>query len=244
MADTYLLKGVGITCTGANQSLIHIFNAAGSSKVVSIYRVWAENPQITSVTAASNALTLQRITAAVSSNINLEPIAYDVNSPAAIPTVAISTTTTSVNAAIADGRLASNVLTAGQVISFGGMNATPTVTVATAPATAAFTMSAANTATNTVIAQLGYISAGSKATVTVDTAGIFKKILWTQGLPAQVGGTINDFQNRFMWGNLFDAGYYEANIEPIILRAGNGISVQNIGLTVGMVDLFIELTIV
>lgn len=243
MAATYLLKGTGIQMSATNQSILHLYNAAGSSSVIRVFRVWVENSQVTVPASASGILALQRITMVVASNWNLEPVSYDNTNAVLIPTLIITTTNSSTNCTVTDGRNASSVLTVGQKLWFSGMNATPPVTVATAPAATTFTVSANNTAANSVVAQIGNITAGSKATVTLDTAGIYKKIGWTQATNMQALGRINEQENNYMWGSLFDAGYNDYNVEPITLRAGEGISIQNLSFTVGAIDAFMEITV-
>lgn len=87
---------------------------------------------------------------------------------------------------------------------------------------------------------------GSKFTVT--TSDLFRRVPWSTDEPTIVGGTIDELQtmNSFMY--LWDTGYNDANIEPLVCREGQGVSVQNISFTAtapanaGYLDAYIEFT--
>lgn len=68
MADTFLAKGLGLPISrpataGTNaQSVMSLFNGAGSGKILKVYRVWLENSQLVG-TAAQGMIYLSRISA-------------------------------------------------------------------------------------------------------------------------------------------------------------------------------------
>jgi len=241
---THCLKGTGIAMTAA-QSLLHIFNATGSTRIIKVYRVWAENCQATAVTGSQNLLQLQRITSVTAVANNIEPISYDNTNAASVVQLPIataaSTTATTFN------------YDASAIVPFIGLpiwaqNVTvPTTTVATAVSGATFTISAAGTAMAAGItqipAQFGYINTGSKATVTVDAAGIFRRMAWSSDESTIQVGDVDSLESNYLWTLLFDAGNNDANIEPIVIRAGFGLSVQNVGMVLGTIDVFMEFTI-
>lgn len=245
MVATYCLKGIGIPMT-ASQSLMHIFNATGSAKIIKVYRVWLSNCQATAVTGSQNIIQLQRITSVTAVTNNLEPTPYDSTNATAIlqrmVATAVSTNVTSWNF---DPTVDLASYT-GQPVWCNNVTV-PTTTLSSNTNSTTFVISAAGTAMASGISQVpmqfGYINAGSKATVTVDAAGIFRRMCWSSDEPTIQVGDIDSLENNSMWMMLWDCGYNDANIEPIVLRAGYGLSIQNNGMAVGTVDCFMELTI-
>jgi len=116
----------------------------------------------------------------------------------------------------------------------------------------------AATASNWTIAPVAYdstaasipaqVTSGSKFTVT--TSDLFKRIAWSSDEATLQTGTIDEYQLNQGFMYLWDVGYNDANVEPIVCREGQGVSVQNIGYTAvapanaGYLDVFIEFTMV
>lgn len=79
--------------------------------------------------------------------------------------------------------------------------------------------------------------------MTVTTSDLFRRVVWSTDEPvANATATIDELQTIPALSTIWDAGYADANIEPIVIREGYGLSVQNIGATVGVADLFFEVT--
>jgi hypothetical protein len=92
------------------------------------------------------------------------------------------------------------------------------------------------------------ILAGSKFTVT--TTDLFKRVAWSSDEVNSQTSTIDEHQLVPGFTYLWDVGYNDANVEPIVCREGFGVSVQNIGYTAvapanaGYLDVFIEFTMI
>lgn len=90
------------------------------------------------------------------------------------------------------------------------------------------------------------IIAGCKFTVTNDV--LFRNIPWSNDEPTLQTGSIDEIETT-NWTVFWDVDYNNTTIEPIVLREGQGVSIQNVGLTAvapanaGSIDLFIECTI-
>ena len=85
------------------------------------------------------------------------------------------------------------------------------------------------------------IVAGSGLTVT--TTDLFRRIVWSTDEPvANATASIDEFQCIVPFNCVWDVGYNDANVEPIVCREGEGVSIQNIGATVGVADFFFEVT--
>lgn len=84
MADTFLLTANCVPMGPTNpQSLLALWNGAGSGVVLRVYRVWVENvSQDVAITGAVGILNLSRITASTSSNWVLSPLKCDANNTA------------------------------------------------------------------------------------------------------------------------------------------------------------------
>ena len=79
--------------------------------------------------------------------------------------------------------------------------------------------------------------------MTVTESDLLRRFIWSTDEPvANATATIDELETLPVFGTIWDAGYADANVEPLVLREGQGISVKNIGATVGIVDAFIEFT--
>lgn len=86
------------------------------------------------------------------------------------------------------------------------------------------------------------IISGSAMTVTVES--LFRAAVWSTDEPsANATASIDEFECIPAISTLWDAGYADTNVQPITLREGYGLSLQNIGSTVGIGDFFFEFTL-
>lgn len=89
------------------------------------------------------------------------------------------------------------------------------------------------------------VIAGSKFTVTVDV--LFRRVAWSNDEPVPLGGSVDEAET-FPWMFLWDCGFADANVEPLVLREGFGLSINNVGLTAtapanaGVIDAGMEFT--
>lgn len=100
MAQTYHVVAPGITFSTALKSMLSLFNAAGSGRVIRITRIWAYTFNTAAVTGILQSLEIRRITAVSSGGtpVTQVPVKCDTNSeaiPAQITFVSGNTTVTS-----------------------------------------------------------------------------------------------------------------------------------------------------
>jgi hypothetical protein len=86
------------------------------------------------------------------------------------------------------------------------------------------------------------IVASTGATDTV-SADIIKRFMWSTDEPAATVSTIDEWQCIPIFNTVWESGYGETNIDPIVLREGEGIALKQPGAnTLGQCDIFIEFT--
>lgn len=79
--------------------------------------------------------------------------------------------------------------------------------------------------------------------MTVTDTDLFRRIVWSTDEPiANATATLDELQTIPALSTIWDAGYGDSTMEPIVIREGQGISVKNIGATVGIADFFLEVT--
>jgi hypothetical protein len=81
--------------------------------------------------------------------------------------------------------------------------------------------------------------------MTVTTSDLFGRVLWVSD-EAVASATTTDKDAMQLISPLnvvWDTGYNDSNIEPIVCREGQGVSLQNITSTVGQADVFMEVTL-
>lgn len=79
---------------------------------------------------------------------------------------------------------------------------------------------------------------------TVTLTDLFRRILWSNDEPAVGTGTMDELECFPTISCIWDSGYADANVQPITLREGEGLTVYHSGsTTVGNVDMFMEFTI-
>lgn len=95
---------------------------------------------------------------------------------------------------------------------------------------------------DTADASLTNITLATNATVT--TTDIFRRIIWSTDEPlANVTATLDEFEMLPVVGTIWQLGYADPNIDPLILRPGEGVGIINTGANVGVVDLRMEFTV-
>lgn len=114
MASTYVVKSLTIPFA-ASQYMLTVFNPASSGKVVRVYRIWAENNQLTAVTGINPILKIFRCTAA-SGGYTLTPNSYD-STNVALGTVVAGSKMTVTASSLFGNR---NISTDEPVINTGG----------------------------------------------------------------------------------------------------------------------------
>lgn len=84
------------------------------------------------------------------------------------------------------------------------------------------------------------VATGATATLSADLP--FRTWVWSNDEPLASTASSDEWQCLIPLNTVFDATG-DANIEPIVLRANEGITIQHTGSTaVGVVDLFVEYT--
>ncbi len=73
---------------------------------------------------------------------------------------------------------------------------------------------------------------------------MYKRVVWSTDEPRgnSVAATLNEFQAMPPIALIWSQGYADANTDPIILNATEGVAVVNTGAIVGKADLMIEFT--
>ncbi len=85
------------------------------------------------------------------------------------------------------------------------------------------------------------LTAGTGRTVT--RTDIFRQYLWSNDEPAVSGATMDEWELLVPFAEIWNAGYGDTNIEPIVCRPGFGVEIQQNGASaVGTNDFEIEFT--
>lgn len=86
------------------------------------------------------------------------------------------------------------------------------------------------------------VTTGATDTVGSDT---FRRFLWSTDEPIFTSTTLDEWQCIPVFNTVWDSGYAETNIDPIVCREGYGITLKSPGSnTQGQCDIFIEFTVV
>lgn len=81
------------------------------------------------------------------------------------------------------------------------------------------------------------------ATVTSVTGNAIRKIKWSNDEPAASAGTSDELECLVPLNCIFDAATGDADLEPLVLREGQGLDVRHTGTsTVGVADIIVEFT--
>lgn len=87
----------------------------------------------------------------------------------------------------------------------------------------------------------GAVSVATGATV--GDGAILRQFLFSNDEPAVAGATMDEWELLVPLNCVWDSGYGDANIQPITLRASEGVHVKHAGTSaVGSADLFMEIT--
>lgn len=84
------------------------------------------------------------------------------------------------------------------------------------------------------------VSTGATDTVGADT---FRRFMWSTDEPAATAATIDEWECLPVFNIVWDSGYADTNLDPIVLRANEGLSIKQPGAnTLGICDICIEFT--
>lgn len=98
-----------------------------------------------------------------------------------------------------------------------------------------------DTASEAMPAQV-LVATGATVTQTSDVA--LRQWMWSNDEPAVSSGTSDEFECLVPLTCVWDSATGDADIEPIVLREGQGIDVRHTGsTTVGVCDIFVEFTL-
>jgi len=79
----------------------------------------------------------------------------------------------------------------------------------------------------------------------VTTSDLFRRLVWSNDeATANVACTIDELETLPQLSQIWDVGYGDLNVEPIVCREGQGVALINTGNTsVGSVDVIFEITV-
>jgi hypothetical protein len=80
--------------------------------------------------------------------------------------------------------------------------------------------------------------------MTVTNTDLFKRIIWSTDEPAgNANLTIDEYECIPAWCCIWDVGYANVAEQPLIIREGSGIALNNIGALVGTCDVQFQFTV-
>ncbi len=74
------------------------------------------------------------------------------------------------------------------------------------------------------------------------TSVVLRRIFWSSDEATISTATSDEFETYVPLNIIFDAGYGDANVQPMILRTNEMISVYNVSGAAGLLDVWIEFT--
>lgn len=78
---------------------------------------------------------------------------------------------------------------------------------------------------------------------TVTGTNVFRNLVWSNDEPTVSGATLDEWECLVPFAEIWNAGYGDSNVEPLVCRAGYGIDLQQSGASaVGTMDAEIEFT--
>ena len=85
----------------------------------------------------------------------------------------------------------------------------------------------------------------SGTNMTVTTSDIFRRVMWSYDeASGNANATIDEWECIPALTMLWDVGYNESNVEPLVCREGFGVTINNVTNTViGTGDFFLEVTL-
>lgn len=169
MADTWRATSQAVAYA-SGKSMLDIFNATGSARILRVRRAYHFNNGLGAVTGVLTNMRLYRSTAA-SVGAAVTPVAHDTN--------------------------------------------------------------------NTALA--AEITAGTGRTIT--DSDLFRQYIWSNDEPAVSGATMDEWELLVPFAEVWNAGYGDTNVQPIVCRAVQGFHIKQQGSSaVGTADLEIEFT--
>jgi len=91
---------------------------------------------------------------------------------------------------------------------------------------------------------LGTVSAGTGRTVTAAAGDALRRVWWSSDEASVNGGTVDEWQNYTSYNYWWNSTFNDANVEPIVCQAGQGVAIQQITTSVvGSIDIFMEFTV-
>lgn len=76
------------------------------------------------------------------------------------------------------------------------------------------------------------------------TAVTLRRIFWSSDEAAISTGTLDEWETIVPLNIIWDAGYYDPSVEPLVLNQNEMISVYNVSGAAGLLDVWIEFTVV
>lgn len=93
--------------------------------------------------------------------------------------------------------------------------------------------------TNTMPLSGAYSHAGA---VSGTLAGTFRRVFWSSDEPGISAATNDEMECFVPWNIIFDAGYADSNVQPLVLRQDQMVVVFNTVGAAGLLDTWIEFT--
>lgn len=88
------------------------------------------------------------------------------------------------------------------------------------------------------------VASAHNGTVTSSASKLFRRWLWSNDEPTVSSATMDEFQLVLPFNCIFDAATGDADVEPFVLREGEGLDIRHTGSsTVGVVDILVEFTL-
>ena len=112
------------------------------------------------------------------------------------------------------------------------------------PATMTYSGSTAVTATkhDSTNAAFAALTIGHNGTPGGSTGEVLRRIWWSSDEAAISVGTIDEMETNVPLNIIWDAGYGDANVQPLVLRQDQGLVLWNTTGAVGLLDTWIEFT--
>lgn len=89
---------------------------------------------------------------------------------------------------------------------------------------------------------LSSVTIGTGGTLSGTGPSVFRGYLWSSDEAAVSGATVDELEMLPAFGLIWDAGYADANVQPIAIRQNEMVAVYNTGGAAGLVDVVIEFT--
>lgn len=112
------------------------------------------------------------------------------------------------------------------------------------PATATLTSSTSVTAVahDTTNSALSSVTIGHAGTIGGTTGVPFRRTIWSSDEPKLTTAQNNEWETLIPLNILFDSGYGDANVQPMVVRTGEMAMCYNTSGAAGLLDTWIEFT--